>query len=122
METLERTGLTGAAVNELREAILEGRLVQGERLSEVNLSTTLGVSRAPVREALLHLEQEGLVVSLPYKGASVVTLSPQDFLELSTLRTALERLAWSCRWVAAESTCRRERARPTRACRARAAV
>lgn len=95
METLERTGLTGAAVNELREAILEGRLVQGERLSEVNLSTTLGVSRAPVREALLHLEQEGLVVSLPYKGASVVTLSPQDFLELSTLRTALERLAWS---------------------------
>jgi len=95
METLARSGLSGAAVNELREAILEGRLVQGERLSEVSLSSTLGVSRAPIREALLHLEQEGLVVSLPYKGASVVTLSQQDFLELSTLRIALEKLAWT---------------------------
>ena len=94
MDTLSRSGLSGAAVNELREEILEGRLVQGERLSEVSLSTTLGVSRAPVREALLHLEQEGLVASLPYKGASVVTLSPQDFLELSTLRIALEKVAW----------------------------
>jgi DNA-binding GntR family transcriptional regulator len=95
MDTLSRAGLSGAAVNELREEILEGRLNQGERLSEVSLSTTLGVSRAPIREALLHLEQEGLVVSLPYKGASVVTLSPQDFLELSTLRIALEKLAWA---------------------------
>ncbi|ARJ06810.1 GntR family transcriptional regulator [Humibacter sp. BT305] len=95
MEALARSGLSGAAVNELREAILEGRLVQGERLSEVSLSSTLGVSRAPIREALLHLEQEGLIVSLPYKGASVVTLSQQDFLELSTLRIALEKLAWS---------------------------
>ncbi|KQR20091.1 MULTISPECIES: GntR family transcriptional regulator [Microbacteriaceae] len=95
MDTLPRSGLSGAAVNELREAILEGRLVQGERLSEVSLSSTLGVSRAPVREALLHLEQEGLVVSLPYKGASVVSLSQQDFLELSTLRIALEKLAWA---------------------------
>lgn len=95
MDTLPRAGLSGAAINELREEILEGRLVQGERLSEVSLSRTLGVSRAPIREALLHLETEGLVVSLPYKGASVVTLSHQDFLELSTLRIALEKLAWS---------------------------
>lgn len=49
-------------MNQLREAILEGRLPQGERLSEVDLSQTLGVSRGPAREALLHLEQEGLVV------------------------------------------------------------
>ncbi|GAA0432533.1 GntR family transcriptional regulator [Leifsonia naganoensis] len=95
METLDRSGLAGAAVGQLREAILEGRLVQGERLSEVSLSNTFGVSRAPIREALLHLEQEGLVVSLPYRGASVVTLSPQDFAELSTLRIALEKLAWT---------------------------
>jgi DNA-binding GntR family transcriptional regulator len=95
METLDRSGLAGAAVAQLREAILEGRLIQGERLSEAGLSTSLGVSRAPIREALLHLEQEGLVVSLPYKGASVVSLSPQDFLELSTLRIALEKLAWA---------------------------
>ncbi|MBH0008680.1 GntR family transcriptional regulator [Salinibacterium sp. SWN1162] len=95
MEILNRTGLAGAAVAGLREEILEGRLVQGQRLSEVNLSSSLGVSRAPIREALFHLEQEGLVVSLPYKGASVVTLSPQDFLELSTLRTSLEKLAWA---------------------------
>jgi DNA-binding GntR family transcriptional regulator len=95
MDTIDRSGLAGAAVAQLREAILEGRFVQGERLSEVGLSNTLGVSRAPIREALLHLEQEGLVVSLAYKGASVVSLSPQDFLELSTLRIALEKLAWS---------------------------
>lgn len=95
MDPLSRAGLAGAAVNEMREEILEGRLIQGERLSEVSLSNTLGVSRAPIREALLHLEQEGLVVSLPYKGASVVTLSQQDFLELSTLRIALEKLAWA---------------------------
>lgn len=95
MDILPRSGLARAAVNALREEILEGRLVQGERLSEVSLSTTLGVSRAPIREALFHLEQEGLVVSLPYKGASVVSLSPQDFLELSTLRVSLEKLAWA---------------------------
>ena len=55
----------------LRSAILEGKLKSGQRLMEVQLAEQLGVSRTPVREAIRKLELEGLVVMLPRKGAYV---------------------------------------------------
>lgn len=95
LEPVSRDGLAAAVTVELREAILEGRLEPGSKLRESTLSHDLGVSRAPVREALLRVEQEGLVTASPYRGKSVVTLTPDDIDELVSLRSALERLAWS---------------------------
>jgi DNA-binding GntR family transcriptional regulator len=95
MKPLRHAGLAGEVVNRLREAILDGELAQGSKLSENELATALGVSRAPVREGLIRLGQEGLVTSLHNRGASVVKLSRQDTTELATLRAAIEELAWS---------------------------
>lgn len=92
---VNRDGLSAAGAGEIREAILEGRLERGVRLGEVELAEGLGISRAPVREALLRLEQEGLVTSSRYRGTHVVELTRQDIDELVTLRSALEALAWS---------------------------
>lgn len=80
----------------LREAITSGRLKPGERLIEVDLSRELGTSRAPVREALRQLEQEGLVASYPYRGSEVLGVS-QDEVEqvLVPIRITLERFAFS---------------------------
>lgn len=94
LEPVSRDGLADGAVTRLREAVLEGRLQPGVKLRENDLSQTLRISRAPIREALLRLEQQGLVTSSRYRGKSVVELSAQDVEELVTLRISLERLSW----------------------------
>ena len=55
----------------LREAILKGNLKPGERLMEMKLANKLGVSRTPIREAIRMLEQEGLALTIPRRGAQV---------------------------------------------------
>jgi len=55
--------------NSLRDAIIEGRLQPGQQIVEKELQKTLGVSRAPIREALLKLEGQGLVDIIPRKGS-----------------------------------------------------
>lgn len=77
----------------LREAILEGRLEPGQRLMEVQLADQLGVSRTPVREAIRKLELEGLVVMLPRKGAYVANMSLKDIIDVLEIRASLEGLA-----------------------------
>lgn len=79
----------------LREAILEGRLKPGQRLMEVQLAEQLGVSRTPVREAIRKLELEGLVVMLPRKGAYVANVSLKDVIDVLEIRASLEGLAAS---------------------------
>jgi DNA-binding GntR family transcriptional regulator len=79
--------------NRLREAILQGRFLPGERLREAELAAMLEVSRGPVREALAQLEHEGLVITQRNRGASVARLSQDDAEEVKSLRLALERLA-----------------------------
>ena len=80
----------------LRDAITEGRLKPGDRLIEVDLANELGTSRAPVREALRQLEEQGLVASYPYRGSEVLGVS-QDEVEqvLVPIRVTLERFAYS---------------------------
>jgi DNA-binding GntR family transcriptional regulator len=80
----------------LREAITSGRLKPGDRLVEGDLANELGTSRAPIREALRQLEQEGLVASYPYRGTEVLGVS-QDEVEqvLVPIRITLERFAFS---------------------------
>ena len=63
--------LRDVVFNTLRQAILKGELKPGERLLEIALAERLGVSRTPVREAMRKLEQEGLVVMIPRRGAQV---------------------------------------------------
>ena len=77
----------------LREAILEGKLEPGQRLMEVQLAEQLGVSRTPVREAIRKLELEGLVVMLPRKGAYVADVSLKDIIDVLEIRSSLEGLA-----------------------------
>ena len=77
----------------LREAILRGDYAPGEHLREVDIAARHEVSRGPVREALLQLEQEGLVMLRRNRGAVVARLSSADLEEVYSLRLALDRLA-----------------------------
>jgi DNA-binding GntR family transcriptional regulator len=79
----------------LRSAIIMGTYEPGERLIEATLSTELGTSRGPVREALRQLENEGLVMSFPYRGAVVLGVSDDEVQEvLIPIRLTLERYSF----------------------------
>ena len=77
----------------LQERIVKGDLLPGNRLQDVVLAAELGVSRTPVREALLRLEREGLVESDPNRGFFVAPLSRQEVLETYPIVWAMECLA-----------------------------
>lgn len=79
-----------AAANELRRRILTGEYIDGYQLRQDALAAELGISRIPLREALVQLESEGLVKILPHKGAVVSELSADDISELFELRALLE--------------------------------
>lgn len=85
--------LVQLAFDALRRMIMDGTLSPGERVVENRLTVDLGISRPPLREALRLLEQEGLVVSQPRRGAIVTPLTLHDVYEIFTLRRELERLA-----------------------------
>ena len=77
----------------LREAILRGDLKPGERLMELQLAAKLGVSRTPIREAIRMLEQEGLAVTVPRKGAEVAQMTLKDMEDVLEVREVLDELA-----------------------------
>ena len=77
----------------LRQAILSFHYAPGQRLIERELIEEIGVSRTTIREALRELAAEGLVKTIPQKGAVVVVPSTQEALELYELRAVLEALA-----------------------------
>ncbi len=93
---LGASSLVELAVRRLRSEILSGALVPGERLVEEQLTRRFGTSRAPLREALRLLGQQGLVEHLPRRGVRVAELSTRDIDELFSLRDALERFAVQC--------------------------
>ena len=85
--------LRDVVFNTLREAILKGELKPGERLMELQLAAKLGVSRTPIREAIRMLEQEGLAVTIPRKGAEVAKMTEKDMEDVLQIREALDELA-----------------------------
>ena len=91
-----KRSLSDAVTDRLREAILNGKFEAGERLREEMLSSSLRVSRGPVREALVNLEREGLIIVYRNRGAFVARLSLADLDEVYSLRRALEPLAVQC--------------------------
>jgi DNA-binding GntR family transcriptional regulator len=85
--------LRDRAYDEIRDAILSGRLDPGARIKERDVAAQMGVSTTPVKEALRRLEQEGLVVSQPRRGAVVSPLVSTPATEILELRADLEGLA-----------------------------
>ncbi|MCR5271560.1 MAG: GntR family transcriptional regulator [Lachnospiraceae bacterium] len=85
--------LRDVVFNTLREAILRGDLKPGERLMELALASKLGVSRTPIREAIRMLEQEGLAVTIPRRGAQVAGMTEKDMEDVLQIREALDILA-----------------------------
>jgi DNA-binding GntR family transcriptional regulator len=77
----------------IRRAILDGVFPPGSPLVERRVASEMGISRGPVREALHKLEEEGLVVTTPYKVTQVAEVGPQRISEITALREALEPLA-----------------------------
>ncbi len=79
--------------NRIREAILSGEFQPGEHLNELDMAFRFGVSATPVREAFRELQQTGLIIAVPHRGAVVRSLTHQDLAEMYSLRAHLERLA-----------------------------
>jgi DNA-binding GntR family transcriptional regulator len=89
-EVLAPKSLTESVVAALRDGIASGRLQPGVRLVEADLAAQMGISRAPVREALRQLEFEGLVAGRTRRGYVVRGLSNADMIEIYDLRVLLE--------------------------------
>jgi DNA-binding GntR family transcriptional regulator len=81
---------SAAATELIREAIVDGRLAPGQRLKEVQLARELGISRTPIREALLLLQAEGLVEASPNRGSTVRTYDVQELEDIYELRAVVE--------------------------------
>jgi DNA-binding GntR family transcriptional regulator len=78
---------------QLREAIVEGRIPAGSKISEADLASTYGISRGPLREAISQLAAVGLVERRANVGARVIEMSSQQLLDIFHVREALEGMA-----------------------------
>ncbi|MCR5716335.1 MAG: GntR family transcriptional regulator [Lachnospiraceae bacterium] len=85
--------LRDVVFRKLRQEILTGELKPGERLMEIHLADRLGVSRTPIREAIRQLEQEGLVVMIPRRGAEVAQMTEKSLQDVMEVRRALDVLS-----------------------------
>lgn len=81
---------SAAATELIRAAIVEGRLEPGQRLREAELASELGISRTPIREALLLLQAEGLVEASPNRGSTVRAYDAGELTDMYELRALLE--------------------------------
>lgn len=80
----------------LRTAIVEGAFRMGQPLSENMLLKVFNISKTPIKQALIELRNEGLVLIIPQKGTYVFTITPEDLQQLTELREALEIRALYC--------------------------
>ncbi len=92
-EPLAQRSTHDHVVDALRSAILSGRLAPGSQLREVQLASEFGISRAPLREAMRALEEEGLLVKKPYRGSFVATVDSRAIEEIASLRRLVEPFA-----------------------------
>ena len=90
---IRRTTYASMVGERIRSDIIDGTLPPGSQLNEVELATSFGVSRGPVREALQRLIQEGLLRSDPHRGAFVPVMSEEDIDDIYLAREALETAA-----------------------------
>jgi GntR family transcriptional regulator of gluconate operon len=90
---IPRASLSGETLERLRRAVLDGGLEEGTALPEAATAARLGVSRVPVREALVALEREGLVEFDAHGRAAVRRFTDEDLREILSLRSSLQTLA-----------------------------
>ncbi|WP_026970559.1 GntR family transcriptional regulator [Aliagarivorans marinus] len=103
LRNIDKQSLLSQDLGELlTEAIVQGVIPQGSKISEPELARRYGVSRGPLREAMLKLEGIGLVERIPHVGARVVELNCQQLLDIYTIREPLEGMA--CRLAAERLT------------------
>jgi DNA-binding GntR family transcriptional regulator len=88
--SIDRASTTQRVLHELREAIIDGRIAQGEALREVSLTKAFGTGRSAVREAIRQLDQEGLIEYEVHRGAFVRVMSLADRLDVYVAREAIE--------------------------------
>jgi DNA-binding GntR family transcriptional regulator len=89
-EPLEQRTTPDGVFRVLRAAILDGTLSAGSQLREAHIAADLGISRAPLREALTRLEEEGLIVKIPFRGAFVAEVSAETIAEIASVRFLVE--------------------------------
>ena len=87
---LVRENVSDKVAAALRAMIVDGRLVAGERINEVHLAASLGVSRTPLREALSGLFSEGALTSAPGRGYTVKALTLAEFEQVYAIRPILD--------------------------------
>jgi DNA-binding GntR family transcriptional regulator len=87
---IKRQTVTGSVAEELRRRIVSGVYAGGDQIRQEAVGAELGVSRIPIREALLQLESEGLIVIHTHKGAVVASLTTDDAVDLFEARLTLE--------------------------------
>jgi DNA-binding GntR family transcriptional regulator len=92
-QPLAPSSLTDQACNLIKEVILSDKYSPNQKLNEVELSNSLGVSRGPIREAFQRLAYEGLVKLVPNKGAFVISFSLKEVEDIYELREYLEIMA-----------------------------
>ncbi|MEV6103882.1 GntR family transcriptional regulator [Streptomyces sp. NPDC051940] len=90
---IDRRPLREQVKDELLARLARGEFTTDEPLNEVQLAAELGVSRTPLREALITLEREGVITSRRGKGFSFTPMNPQEFHDLTAIVVALESLA-----------------------------
>src|SRR4051794_34946903 len=87
---IKRQTVTESVADVLRQRIITAEYVGGDHIRQEAVATELGVSRIPVREALLQLESEGLVVIHTHRGAMVASLTAEDAVDLFEARLVVE--------------------------------
>lgn len=90
MQKIKNLSTKDVIAASLREEIISGRMADGEELTQEQLAETLGVSRMPVREALLTLEQEGFAERLPNRHVRVISLSKEQIRETFHILAGME--------------------------------
>ncbi|MFK7765451.1 MAG: GntR family transcriptional regulator [Roseobacter sp.] len=98
LRPIEDRTLRAQVRRRILDQVLAGHFSPGEKLVETKLSAQLNVSRAPLREGLRELVDQGILVSEPYKGFRVRPVSVRDLEELYSMRTALEKFAFTTAW------------------------
>jgi DNA-binding GntR family transcriptional regulator len=87
---IQTSTFTQQIVDLLKQRILDGKLLSGQRVWAADLAKEIGVSMAPVKEALLILQGEGLIINMPRRGSIVRQFTPQDVQELIYIRHLVE--------------------------------
>lgn len=108
MDRLPKSTFRQHIAERLRAAILAGEVAPGAPLVETTLAAQFAVSRGPLREAMRELIEEGLLVTVPYTGTHVISLSVEDIREIYSMRITLERFAFEQAWERRDEHFRRE--------------